>query len=170
MHRIVESTPRGGDCSGFRAARAGRNDAIAGQMAGTRPSSYADITDGGGTIVLAPGVYELTETLEFKGILHVNLVGSGWNTILLRKGNGDALRLIDCSFAQVRNMKIIAENGTTSGSGVVLSGQGSSSCTIDKLRIRHEGEVMIGSRKACMRGSCLASRAATGLPHCSGLR
>ncbi len=44
----------------------------------------------GATIVLRPGIYRLTEPLLIRRS-HVNLMGSGWNTVLQRVGGGDAL-------------------------------------------------------------------------------
>ena len=93
---------------------------------------------GGGTIVLEPGVYTLTEPLVFDSINLVSIQGSGWNTVVKREGEGDAIVLNKCGFATVRNMRIIAGLETKTGSGIVL--RGSSSCTIDYCRIRQFAE------------------------------
>lgn len=93
---------------------------------------------GGGTIVLEPGLYTLTAPIVFDSINLVALQGSGWNTVIKRKGDGDAIVFNKCGFATVRNMRIVGNMEAKKGSGIVL--RGSSSCTIDYCRIRQFAE------------------------------
>lgn len=88
----------------------------------------------GGTIRLRPGTYILTETLHFERIHHLNIIGSGWNTVIKKKGAGDAIVFRDCSFCVVRDLLLDGEFEAEHGSGIVFEGQ-SSSCTIDFCRI-----------------------------------
>jgi hypothetical protein len=89
----------------------------------------------GGTIELAPGVYTIEKTVAFKGINHINIVGSGWNTTLQKKGDGDALVFTDCGFTVVRNLLINGDGSAKKGSGIVFGGSYSSSCTVNFCRI-----------------------------------
>jgi hypothetical protein len=101
---------------------------------------FGEVSTYGGTIVLAPGVYKLDETIEFNSTPQVQIIGSGWNTIWQKVGNGDAIVFSNSSFCTVRNMKIIGDTEATSGSGIVFVGQGSSSCMVDYCRIRKFAE------------------------------
>jgi hypothetical protein len=82
----------------------------------------------------------MTETVEFNSIPHVNLVGSGWNTVWKKVGPGDAIRFINSGFSVVRNIKIVGDTNAKKGSGIIFQGQGSSSCTVDYCRIRKFAE------------------------------
>ena len=87
----------------------------------------------GATIVLRPGVYRVTAPLVVRRS-HVNIVGSGWNTVIQRVGDGDALVFEDVGFCTVRDLLINGDASAKSGSGIVFRGQ-SSSCTVDFCRI-----------------------------------
>jgi len=80
----------------------------------------------GGTILLQPGTYLLDAPLSFAHTNHVNLVGSGWNTTLVRRGAGDAIVFQDCSFSVVRDLMIVGDSAATAGSGIVYRGPSSS--------------------------------------------
>lgn len=88
----------------------------------------------GGTIVLRPGAYVLDAPLRFSKTNHVNLIGSGWDTTIQRRGAGDAIVFADCSFCVVRDLLINGDIGAAEGSGIVYHGQ-SGSCTVTSCRI-----------------------------------
>lgn len=87
----------------------------------------------GATIVLRPGVYRLTEPLLIRRC-HVNLMGSGWSTVLQRVGHGDALVFEDAAFCTVRDVLIAGDPAAKHGNGIVFRGQ-CGSCTVDFCRI-----------------------------------
>lgn len=89
---------------------------------------------GGYTVNLAPGAYVLSETVEFSGVHHVNIVGSGWNTTISKPNGGDVFVFTNCGFCTVRNLLIHGNQNADSGSGIVFRGK-SSSCTVDYCRI-----------------------------------
>lgn len=88
----------------------------------------------GGTINLAPGVYEISDTLSLSKVNQMSLVGSGWNTTIKKRGAGDALELKDCGFCFIRNLMISGEPDSATGSGIAFRGR-SSSCVVDYCRI-----------------------------------
>ncbi len=88
----------------------------------------------GGTIVLKPGRYVIDEPLVFEKANMVNITGSGWNTQITRKGDGDAIVFRSSSFCTVKNLLLSAEKTAKSGSGIVFA-PGCSSCTVDFCRI-----------------------------------
>ena len=92
----------------------------------------------GGTIVLRPGTYRLTEPLVVRHS-HVNIVGAGWNTVIQRVGEGDALVFMDASFCTVRDLLINGDVAAKRGNGIVFRGQ-STSCTVDFCRISNFAE------------------------------
>jgi hypothetical protein len=81
------------------------------------------ILGGYGTINLAPGTYVIKDTLEFRKLNHVNIIGSGWNTVIQKSGNGDAIRFIDCNFSSVRDLLIAGDQNANEGSGIVFYGE-----------------------------------------------
>jgi hypothetical protein len=101
----------------------------------------------GGTIRLRPGDYVIEGTIEIREKNSVNITGTGWDTRLIRRGDGDAIRLIDAGFCTIRNVVVLGDEAAKSGSAVVYQGS-SSSCTIDFCRIcnfaesgvRYEGD------------------------------
>jgi len=64
----------------------------------------------------------------------VNLKGSGWNTVLQRVGEGDAIALESVSFCSVRELLINGDPSSKKGSGIVFRGQCSSD-TVDFCRM-----------------------------------
>ncbi|MHB0957896.1 MAG: right-handed parallel beta-helix repeat-containing protein [Pirellulaceae bacterium] len=101
--------------------------------------ALAQLAPGGGTIYLRPGDFLLDQPLEIRARHNVNLVGAGWVTRIIRRGEGDALQLVDAGFCVIRNLLLLGDESATSGSGVVLQGA-CSSCTIDFCRIINFGE------------------------------
>jgi hypothetical protein len=87
----------------------------------------------GGTIVLRPGTYRITKSLVVRRA-HVNLVGCGWNTVIERSGDGDALVFQDAAFCTIRDLMIIGDASAREGNGIVFRGQ-CSSCSVDFVRI-----------------------------------
>jgi hypothetical protein len=100
----------------------------------------------GGTIRLRPGDYVIEKTIEIRAKNSVNIAGTGWDTRIIRRGEGDAIRLDDASFCTIRNLFLMGDGSAKSGSGIVYQGR-SGSCTLDSCRIsnfaesgvRHEG-------------------------------
>lgn len=101
-------------------------------------SAAAKIGAEGGTIVLEPGTYTLKEAILFDGKSNVNLTGSGWNTVIKRVGEGDAIVFKgSCWSCTVRNMAIEGDVSAKSGSGIVFKeGQWSGICVVDYCHIR----------------------------------
>jgi len=92
-----------------------------------------DLSAGGGTIHLAPGEYVIDKPVELTGKNCVSVEGSGWDTTIRKRGDGDAVRIISCGFCSIRNMLIIGDSAAAKGSGVVF--KDSSSCTVNYCRI-----------------------------------
>ena len=88
----------------------------------------------GGTICLQSGDYVMDGTIEVRAKNCINLVGTGWDTKIVRQGDGDLLRFTDVGFCTVRNLLLLGTDSATSGSAIVYRGN-SSSCTIDFCRI-----------------------------------
>lgn len=88
---------------------------------------------GGCTITLAPGVYVVDQPLVFNKANQTRIEGSGWNTIIRRKGSGNLLEFVDSGFCEIRDLLLEADRQTAAGSGIVF--RGSSSCTVDFRRI-----------------------------------
>jgi hypothetical protein len=88
----------------------------------------------GGTIILKPGVYIIDKTITFTKINHCTINGSGWDTTIQKRGEGDALVFIDCGFTFIRNLLINGDVSAKTGSGIVFKGY-SSSNTADTCRI-----------------------------------
>lgn len=109
-------------------------------------SALAQLPPTGGTLCLRPGDYVVDQTLEIRSTHSVNLVGTGWDTKIVRRGEGDLLRVIDAGFCSVRNLLLLGAESATAGSGIVW--RNCSSCTIDNCRIvnfaesgvRYEGD------------------------------
>lgn len=96
------------------------------------------------TIRLEPGVYLVDEALTFAGQNHVNILGSGWNTTIVRRGEGPAIVFEDAGFCLVSDLMI--SGASTASDGIVYRGQSSSntvrSCRISSFTgsgIRYEG-------------------------------
>lgn len=89
--------------------------------------------NGGCTIRLKPGVYDIRETLRFIKASHTNIVGSGWNTVIKKLGAGDALLFQDAHFCTVRDLLVQGDREGKNGSGIVF--RACSSCTVDFCRI-----------------------------------
>ena len=72
--------------------------------------------------------------------------GAGWNTSINKEGAGNAIELIGCGFAEVKNFILNGQSSAKGTSGIVL--RGSSSCSISRIRvcmfpesgIRYEGD------------------------------
>lgn len=97
------------------------------------------------TIRLAPGTYVVDEPLVIRGQSHVNLVGSGWNTTIARKGEGSAIVFEDSHFCFVSDMLI--SGGGEATDGICYTGKSSSNtvrqCRITSFKgsgIRYDGE------------------------------
>jgi hypothetical protein len=88
----------------------------------------------GGTIQLATGDYVLDQTIEVRAKSFLNIVGAGWDTRIIRRGEGDAVKLIDSSFGSIRNLLLQGDEAATSGSAIRYQGH-CSSCVIDFCRI-----------------------------------
>jgi len=89
-----------------------------------------------GTIVLEPGTYTLSDAIVFTRS-DISLRGSGWNTVIQRKGEGDAIvfkgSLWNCS---VRDLTIMGDSQAKKGSGIVFKeGEWSGIAYIDYCRI-----------------------------------
>lgn len=97
----------------------------------------------GGTIVLRPGAYIIDQTITFTKTNHITIEGSGWDTTIQKRGEGDALVFIDCGFTFIRNLLINGDGSAKTGSGIVFKGYSSSS-TIDTCRI--SGNALSGVR------------------------
>ena len=87
----------------------------------------------GATIVLAPGTYEIDKTLVIQDKNTVNIVGSGWNTIIRKRGDGDAIRFTNSHFCTVKNLLMVGDPAAKTGSGIIF--KDTSSCTVDFCRI-----------------------------------
>ncbi|MCL6519281.1 MAG: right-handed parallel beta-helix repeat-containing protein [Armatimonadetes bacterium] len=103
--------------------------------------SVAEANEKGGTIILEPGTYTITEPIVIRRS-DVCLAGSGWNTVIKRKGDGDALvfqgSLWNCS---VRNLAITGDSNAKTGSGIVFKdGEWSGIAYIDYCRIMNFAE------------------------------
>lgn len=92
------------------------------------------VAEKGGTIVLKPGSYVIDKPLVFDKGRMVNITGSGWNTQITRKGDGDAIVFKASGFCSVKNLLLVAEKSAKTGSGIVFA-PGCSSCTVDFCRI-----------------------------------
>ena len=84
-------------------------------------AAVRDIGAEGGLIALEPGDYEISETLLFKAKSNVNIVGSGWSTIIIRKGPGDAIVFEgSCWNCRVHGLKLQGDKTAKTGSGIVF--------------------------------------------------
>lgn len=101
-------------------------------------SAAAKIGAEGGTIVLRPGTYVLKETILFDGKSNVSLTGSGWDTVIKKQGDGDAIVFKgSCWSCSVRNLAIEGDSAAKSGSGIVFKeGQWSGICVVDYCHLR----------------------------------
>lgn len=74
----------------------------------------------GGIIYLEPGTYEISETLVFKAKSQVNIEGSGWSTVIKKKGDGDAI-VFDgsCWNCRIHSLKLQGDKDAKTGSGIV---------------------------------------------------
>ena len=109
--------------------------------------ALAKLATSGGTIQLRAGDYVLDQPLEIRGRNSVTLVGDGWTSRIVRRGQGDAISLQDAAFCEIRHILFTGDPAATSGSALALRGN-CSSCTIEHCRIvdfpesgvRFEGE------------------------------
>lgn len=92
----------------------------------------------GGTIILLPGEYELDRPLVFHGVSHLAIRGSGWSTVIRRKGAGDAIVFTGSTWScSVRHLAIEADATPTSGSGIVFrDGEWCGISVVDDCHIR----------------------------------
>ncbi|MBN1492139.1 MAG: right-handed parallel beta-helix repeat-containing protein [Phycisphaerae bacterium] len=114
-------------------------DAVAEMKA--RGKERTDGTQGvaavGGTIRLAPGVFVLREAIEFENMPQINIIGSGWSTVVRRTGSGNAFMFRDCGFTLLRDMLVVGDIEADEGSGIIFLGQASSCSEVDHCRIQH---------------------------------
>lgn len=98
----------------------------------------ASVGSRGGTIVLLPGEYVLERPLLFQGVSRLVLRGSGWSTVIRRKGEGDAIVFVgDCWSCSIRHLAVEGDPDAKKGSGVVFRDGGwSGICVIDECHIR----------------------------------
>lgn len=74
----------------------------------------------GGIISIEPGDYEITEPLVFKAKSQVNIEGSGWSTVIKRKGSGDAIVFDgNCWNCRVHGLTLQGDKDAKTGSGIV---------------------------------------------------
>lgn len=90
----------------------------------------------GATISLLPGTYTIKDTITFTAS-NVNLLGSGWNTVIRKVGDGDAIvfkgSLWQCS---VRDLVVEGDAKAKKGSGIVFrEGEWSGICMIDHCHV-----------------------------------
>jgi len=86
----------------------------------------------GRTIRLGPGTYTVDAPLVARSANHVNVVGSGWNTVVHRAGEGPAFLFADAAFCTVSDLMVTGDG--TASTGILYSGQ-SSSNTVRYCRI-----------------------------------
>jgi hypothetical protein len=91
----------------------------------------------GGMITLEPGTYEITEPLVFKAKSQVNIEGSGWSTVIKKKGDGDAIVFTgSCWNCRVHSMTIQGDKDAKKGSGIVYrEGEWSGINVVDYVHI-----------------------------------
>ncbi|MHB0998334.1 MAG: right-handed parallel beta-helix repeat-containing protein [Armatimonadota bacterium] len=95
----------------------------------------------GGTIVLAPGTYEIKDSIVIKHS-NVYITGSGWNTVIRKQGEGDAI-VFDGSLwcCGVKNLTIEGDPAAKKGSGIVFrNGEWSGICVVDYCQIKFFAE------------------------------
>lgn len=94
-------------------------------------AAVAKLGDQGGTIVLEPGTYVINEPIVINGKSNVSLTGSGWNTIIERHGEGDAIVFTgSCWQCSVRNLTVKGDLKAKTGSGIVFKEGGWSGITM----------------------------------------
>ena len=77
----------------------------------------------GGIITLEPGTYEISEPLLFKAKSQVNIEGSGWGTIIKKRGDGDAIVFQgSCGNCRVHGLTVQGDKDAKTGSGIVYRG------------------------------------------------
>ncbi len=91
------------------------------------------VSANGGTVSLAPGNYEIDQTLTIAGKNAVNLRGTGWDTAIRKKGAGDAIFFDRSHFCAVRDLLIVGDGSAATGSGIVF--RDCSSCRVDSCRV-----------------------------------
>ena len=96
----------------------------------------------GGAIILEPGTYEITEPLVFDGKSNVNIEGSGWSTVIRRRGDGDAIVFQgSCWNGRVHSLTLQGDPEAKKGSGIVYrGGEWSGICVVDYCHIDHFAE------------------------------
>ncbi|HPA16634.1 MAG TPA: right-handed parallel beta-helix repeat-containing protein [Verrucomicrobiae bacterium] len=101
--------------------------------AGELQAAVARVSKLGGAIRLRPGSYAVDGTIEFKGAHRIALFGSGWSTILKKRGDGDAIRFEGAGFCVVRDLWIRGDKAAKVGSGIVF--RNSSSCKVEGCQV-----------------------------------
>lgn len=106
----------------------------------------------GGIITLSPGSYEISEPIIFKNISELTINGSGWNTKIIRKGEGDAIVFEgNCWNNNVKDLLIEGDKEAKTGSGIIFkNGEWSGISLIDNCQIRffaQSGVRFEGNRK-----------------------
>ncbi len=77
--------------------------------------------EGDATITLLPGTYTIKDTILIKQKSRVCLIGSGWNTKIVKQGDGDAIVFEgSCWMCWVRNLDITGDSKASKGSGIVF--------------------------------------------------
>lgn len=97
------------------------------------------VTSEGGIINLAPGEYIIEEPIVFKDISGLVIAGSGWNTKIIRKGDGDAI-VFDgkCWNNVVKDLSIEGDKTAAKGSGIVFqNGEWNGICMVDYCFIKN---------------------------------
>jgi hypothetical protein len=100
-------------------------------------SAVSQTTLEGGAIILEPGTYEITEPLVFDTKSNVNIEGSGWSTVIRRRGEGDAIVFQgSCWNCRVHGLTISGDPVAKKGSGIAYrGGEWSGICVVDYCHI-----------------------------------
>ncbi|MHB1457792.1 MAG: right-handed parallel beta-helix repeat-containing protein [Armatimonadota bacterium] len=95
------------------------------------------ITWQGGTISLLPGTYEIKDSIVIKSS-NTYLIGSGWNTLIKKIGDGDAIVFSGSLWCcGVKNLVVEGDPNAKTGSGIVFKdGEWSGICVIDYCYLR----------------------------------
>ncbi len=100
-------------------------------------TAVKEIGADGGLISIEPGEYEISEPLVFRAKSAVNLVGSGWSTIIKRKGSGDAIVFEgSCWNCRIHGLTLQGDKDAKTGSGIIFrKGEWSGICVVDYCHI-----------------------------------
>ena len=93
----------------------------------------------GGCITIIPGEYIIEEAVIIKNISNLVITGSGWNTKIIKKGDGDAFVFDgNCWSNVIKDLSIEGDKEATKGSGIVFqNGEWSGICMIDYCFIKN---------------------------------